>query len=375
MRSPSEGNRPWLAHIFFLFQRHACVCVLVTWCTLLRGGIARDRIESAIYMGSGRLLLPTVVMLALNVMSAVMVALVKVAMAGGLDPLVLVTLQQLAAAIFLCPIAHFIEGKSRPKMTLQIFAYLFVSAALGAAMRQYMVFVGLRYTTATFVSAFSNIAPVLTFVLAVATRSESLHLRAATGAAKLAGTLVSLAGAMLLTFYRGVALTHPNSAHQLHRSPSSPPSPGADSGRRWTLGTVAILGNCVCLACWYLLQGRITRKYPYVYSCNAFLSTFSFLQVVVVGLCVKHNLASWIITNKLQILTILYSGVVATGMSFVLLTWCIQKRGAVFVAAFVPVSQVIVCIMDFTVLHEPLYLGRCKHTYCLPMAWHGVIGI
>ncbi|KAM3293899.1 hypothetical protein ACQJBY_037049 [Aegilops geniculata] len=308
-------------------------------------------------MGSGGLLLPTVVMVVLNVLSAVMVALVKVAMAGDLDPLVLVTLQQLTAAIFLGPIAHFREGKSRPKMTLEIFAYIFISAALGAAMRQYMVFVGLRYTTATFVSAFSNIAPVLTFVLAVATRSESLHLRTATGAAKLAGTLVSLAGAMLLTFYRGVALTHANGAHQLHRPPSSPPSPATDSGRRWTLGTVAILGNCVCLACWYLLQGRIARKYPYVYSCNAFLSTFSFLQAAVVGLCVQRNLSAWIITNKFQILTVLYSGVVATGVSFVLLTWCIQKRGAVFVAAFIPVSQVIVCIMDFTVLHEPLYLG------------------
>ncbi|KAI4973799.1 WAT1-related protein At3g30340-like [Hordeum vulgare subsp. vulgare] len=305
---------------------------------------------------SGGLWLPTAVMLALNVVSAVMVALVKVAMAGGLDPVVLVTLQQLTAAIFLGPIAHFREGKSRPKMTLEIFAYLFASAALGAALRQYMVFVGLRYTTAAFVTAFSNIAPVLTFVLAVATGSESLNLRAATGAAKLAGTLVSLAGAMLLTFYRGVALTHANSAQAVHHS-ASPSPPAADSGRRWTLGTMAILGNCVCLACWYLLQGRIARKYPYVYSCNAFMSTFSFLQVAAVGLCVQHNLAAWIITNKFQILTVLYSGVVATGMSFVLLTWCIEKRGAVFVAAFIPVAQVIVTIMDFTVLHEPLYLG------------------
>jgi len=39
-----------------------------------------------------------------------------------------------------------------------------------AALRQYMIFVALRYTTATFVTAFSNIAPVLTFLLAVATR-------------------------------------------------------------------------------------------------------------------------------------------------------------------------------------------------------------
>lgn len=172
-----------------------------------------------------------------------------------------------------------------------------------------MVFVGLRYTTATFVSAFSNIAPVLTFVLAVATRSESLNLRAATGAAKLAGMLVSLAGAMLLTFYKDVALSHANSAQAVHHSPSPPSSPGAESGRRWTLGTVAILGNCVCLSCWYLLQGRIARKYPYVYSCNAFMSTFSFLQVAAVGLCAHRSLglAAWLVTSKFQILTILYA--------------------------------------------------------------------
>jgi drug/metabolite transporter (DMT)-like permease len=36
-----------------------------------------------------------------------------------------------------------------------------------------MIFIGLRYTTATFVTAFSNIAPVLTFLLAVATRQST----------------------------------------------------------------------------------------------------------------------------------------------------------------------------------------------------------
>jgi drug/metabolite transporter (DMT)-like permease len=70
-----------------------------------------------------------------------------------------------------------------------------------------MIFVALRYTTATFVTAFSNVSPVLTFLLAVATRSETLNLRTGTGGAKLVGTLVSVAGAMVLTFYKGVPLT------------------------------------------------------------------------------------------------------------------------------------------------------------------------
>jgi hypothetical protein len=50
--------------------------------------------------------LPVAVMLFLNVVAAVMVLLVKVAMDGGMNPLVLVTLQQLTASIFLAPIAY-----------------------------------------------------------------------------------------------------------------------------------------------------------------------------------------------------------------------------------------------------------------------------
>uniref|UniRef100_A0A804R4Z3 WAT1-related protein n=1 Tax=Zea mays TaxID=4577 RepID=A0A804R4Z3_MAIZE len=80
-------------------------------------------------LGGG--LLPVAVMLCLNVVAAVMVSLVKVAMDGGMKPLVIVTLQQLTAAVFLAPIAFFKERKSRPKLTLEIFAYIFVSAALG----------------------------------------------------------------------------------------------------------------------------------------------------------------------------------------------------------------------------------------------------
>ncbi|KAL6861670.1 hypothetical protein ACP4OV_017370 [Aristida adscensionis] len=300
---------------------------------------------------------PVVVMLGLNVVAAVMVSLVKVAMDGGMDPLVLVTLQQLTASLFLAPISYIKERKTRPKLTLEILGYLFVSAALGAALRQYMIFVALRYTTATFVTAFSNIAPVLTFLLAVATRSEALNLRSKTGVAKLAGTLVSVGGAMVLTLYRGAALTRAAAPPRGLRHGGHEAAANAAGHGKWTLGTVAILGNCVCLSCWFLLQGRLARKYPHVYSSNAFMSAFSFLQVALVGLSTHRTIAPWIIRSKFQILTVLYAGIVGCGVSFVLLTWCIEKRGPVFVAAFIPVVQIIVLIIDFSILHEQLYLG------------------
>ena len=49
--------------------------------------------------------------------------------------------------------------------------------------------------------------PQCSFVLVVVTHSESLNLRAAIGATKLASTLVQLDGAMVLTFYIGVAFS------------------------------------------------------------------------------------------------------------------------------------------------------------------------
>jgi len=122
--------------------------------------------------------------------------------------------------------------------------------------------------------------------------------------AKLLGTLVSLGGAMVLTLYKGVALTHAAASQQqpLH---SQRPPPG--SRGKWTLGTVAILGNCVCLSCWFLLHGRLSRKYPHVYSCNALMSMLSFLQVAAVGLCTQRSISPWLISSKFQILTVLYS--------------------------------------------------------------------
>jgi hypothetical protein len=60
--------------------------------------------------------LPVAVMFCLNVVAAVMVSLVKVAMDGGMNPLVIVTLQQLTAAVFLAPIAFFKERSVRPSV-------------------------------------------------------------------------------------------------------------------------------------------------------------------------------------------------------------------------------------------------------------------
>lgn len=52
---------------------------------------------------------PVMAMLLFNLISAVMTALVKEALQQGLNSLVLITLRQLVATVFLAPIAYFKE--------------------------------------------------------------------------------------------------------------------------------------------------------------------------------------------------------------------------------------------------------------------------
>jgi large subunit ribosomal protein L9e len=51
-------------------------------------------------------------------------------------------------------------------------------------------------------------------------------------------------------------------------------------------------------------------------------------------------------------------GVGVSGIGYVLMTWCIEKRGPVFTASFMPLIQIIAAVLDLFILHEQLYLGR-----------------
>jgi len=116
---------------------------------------------------------PVIAMLVFDLISAVTTTLIKKALQEGLDRLVLITLRQLVAIVFLALIAYFKERSTRPKLTLEILVYLFFSAAFGAALSQYTFLYGLQYTNAIFAITFTNMAPVLTFLIAVLLRNSA----------------------------------------------------------------------------------------------------------------------------------------------------------------------------------------------------------
>ncbi|XP_010941182.1 WAT1-related protein At3g30340 [Elaeis guineensis] len=298
---------------------------------------------------------PIFVMLAVEVAYAAMNTVIKTATDEGMNGLIFITLRQLIATLFMAPVAYFRERKTRPKLTTEIIVYLFFSAMFGTSLTQYLFFFGLRNTTATFACAFLNMVPVLTFLIALPFRLETLNVKTRAGIAKLLGTIICLVGATLLTFYKGVALT--NTTHQSSVSKQQGRYNASYSTKQWMMGSMAYLAGCLSWSSWFLLQSKVGKKYPALYSGSFLIFFLGFLQGAVLSLATQKSFSVWVLKKKVEIITVIVSGIAGSGFCFLAMSWCVEKRGPVFTAAFTPLLQILVAGIDFSILHEPLYLG------------------
>lgn len=133
-------------------------------------------------------------------------------------------------------------------------------------------------------------------------------MRSKAGAAKILGTLTSLAGVLLLSLYKGVALTHRTTAalSSAHHA-AAPAASDGNAKKGWMLGTVALLANCLFFSFWLLLQTRLTKKYPAIYSSTAIMFFISTLQGGALTVTMERRASLWILTRKVEIVTVLYS--------------------------------------------------------------------
>ncbi|KAH7841173.1 hypothetical protein Vadar_026637 [Vaccinium darrowii] len=302
---------------------------------------------------------PIIVMVAIDFSFAIVNIFLKKVVVGGMDHLVFITYRQCIATIFLAPIAYLSERNRRPKLTFGILCHLFLSAIVGASLTQYFFLLGIQYTSATFSCAFINMVPVITFLMALPFRLENVNIKGSTGVrAKVVGALVCLGGAMILTLYKGSPLF--NYSHLGAETHSLDQAVKLSSGKmkeRWTLGSMALLSGTLLWSSWFLLQSFIAKRYPCQYSSSAIMSFFAAIQSAVLAISMDRNLSMWTLNGKVEILTIMYCGIVGSGMCYVGMAWCVKKRGPLFTAAFNPLVQIMAAMFDIPFLHEELHLG------------------
>ncbi|KAL5551182.1 hypothetical protein UlMin_001358 [Ulmus minor] len=299
---------------------------------------------------------PLMVMVAINFSFAVVNILLKKVLDEGMDHLVLVTYRLSISTIFLAPIGYFWERNNRPKLTLRILCFLFFSAIVGASLTQYLFLLGIQFTSATFACAFINIVPVITFLMALPFGLETVNLKCSSGRAKVIGTLICIGGAALLTLYKGVSLF--NSQATNHAMNNTAKLSFAKRAERWTIGTIALVIGTLSWSSWFLLQSNIGKRYPCQYSSTAIMSFFGAIQSAILSFSTGSNHSVWILKGNIQIATIIFAGMVGSGLGYVGMSWCVKKRGPVFTSAFSPLVQILAAMLDIPLLHEQLYLGN-----------------
>ncbi|WZY73355.1 hypothetical protein YC2023_005595 [Brassica napus] len=181
---------------------------------------------------------------------------------------------------------------------------------------------------------------------------ENIDLVRKHGVAKVLGTLVSIGGATVITLYRGFPIFH--KSHNMHEEERVE----TNSSYNWSLGWLYLMGHCLSWAGWMVLQAPVLKKYPAKLTLTSFTCFFGLVQFLVISLFVETDLNNWIIVSWEELFTILYAGIIASGLVVYLQTWCIYKGGPVFVAVFQPLQTLLVAAMAFIVLGDQLYSGR-----------------
>ncbi|XP_031482293.1 protein WALLS ARE THIN 1-like [Nymphaea colorata] len=278
----------------------------------------------------------------------------RAALNMGVSKVVFPVYRNIIALILLVPFAYFLEKKERPKITPSFLIQFFLLALCGITANQGFYLLGLEHTSPTFASAIQNSVPAITFLMAALLRLEKVHLNRKDGIAKVAGTLLCVGGASIITLYKGPTIIRPyltNSGNEFLLQL------GSTGGKNWTLGCLFLIGHCLSWSGWLVLQAPVLKRYPARLSVTSYTCFFGVIQFLIIAAFIERDSQAWIIRSGGELFTILYAGLVASGIAFAVQIWCIDRGGPVFVAVYQPVQTLVVAIMASVALGEQFYLG------------------
>ncbi|KAF8641685.1 hypothetical protein HU200_067707 [Digitaria exilis] len=277
----------------------------------------------------------------------------RVALDMGVSKMAFLVYRNASALAVVAPFAYFLEKKDRPPVTLHLMAEFFILTVFGITFTQGFYILGLYYLSPTYVSVIQNSIPAITFVMASCLRLEQVNVKTGYGLAKVVGTLLTIAGATIVTLYKGIPLTTHLVGNHILKSTDLVSAPEFT----WIAGCLLILANCLGLSAWMVLQVPVLKKYPAKLSLFAIILAMGLIQLLAVAPFFDNDIMRWKVHSGGELLSILYAGIVATGLAWSLKIWCINKGGPLFVAVFQPLQTVMVAIMAAVFLGDQLYSG------------------
>ncbi|XP_050230769.1 WAT1-related protein At5g07050 [Mercurialis annua] len=300
---------------------------------------------------------PYFAMISLQFGYAGMNIITKVSLNRGMSHYVLVVYRHAIATAVIAPFALFFERKKQPRITFPIFVQLFVLGLLGPVIDQNFYYAGLKYTSPTFSCAMSNMLPAMTFVMAVIFRMEILDMKKIRCQAKLVGTVITVAGAMLMTLYKGPILEMFWSKY-IHPRKSYVTDTNGTTDKDWLKGSILLIIATLAWASLFVLQTKALKTYKnHQLSLTTLVCFFGTIQAIGVTFAMEHKPSAWQIGWDMNLLAAAYAGIVTSSISYYVQGLVIKKKGPVFATAFSPLMMIVVAVMGSFILAEKIFLG------------------
>ncbi|KAG7958902.1 hypothetical protein I3843_10G043300 [Carya illinoinensis] len=316
---------------------------------------------------------PYIAMISLQFGYAGMNIITKVSLNRGMSHYVLVVYRHAFATAAIAPFALVLERKVRPKITFPIFMQIFVLGLLGPVIDQNFYYAGLKFTSPTFACAMSNMLPAMTFVMAVLCRMEKLDMKKVRCQAKVVGTLVTVAGAMLMTLYKGHVINFVWSGLIHHPKSYAPANATGSTDKDWLKGSILLIIATFAWASFFIVQAITMRRYSAQLSLTALVCFLGTLQSTAVTFVMERKPSVWIIGWDMNLLAAAYAGIVSSSIAYYVQGLVMKKRGPVFVTAFSPLMMIIVAIMGSFILAEKMYLGGILGAILIVMGLYSVL--
>ncbi|KAJ4839276.1 hypothetical protein Tsubulata_050011 [Turnera subulata] len=310
-------------------------------------------------------MLPFVAMIAVECTDVGASTLSKAALAKGMSQYVSVVYYNALGTLILLP--YFIlRRKQRPPLTCSLLLKFFL-LALNGSTGQILFLVAVKLSSPTLSSAMANLAPIFTFLLAVIFGMEALNLRRWTSMAKVLGAIVAVTGALIVTLYQGPAILMPApSSHSNHMLLSSDQS-------GWALGGFLLAIVMLFSAVWNIFQKYILKKYPDGMTVVFFFTFFITIQSAIFSLILERDPKAWILDHGIETITIVYTAVFGSLFRISIHTWCLHKKGPVYVAMFKPLGIVVAVILSVTFLGDTLHLGSVIGSVIITVGFYSVM--
>uniref|UniRef100_A0A6M2ECA7 WAT1-related protein n=1 Tax=Populus davidiana TaxID=266767 RepID=A0A6M2ECA7_9ROSI len=274
----------------------------------------------------------------------------KAAMSDGMTNFIFVLYSNALASLILLPSSFFLHRSERPPLTFPVLCGFFLLGLFGW-LAQIFGYAGINLSSATLGTAMLNLIPGLTFILAVAFRMEKLDWRSSSALVKSTGTIVSVAGAFIVCYYKGPPLL-------MAPSTSNLPHELLSQQQNWIIGGLLLAVDCVMASAWLIIQALILKKYPAGLIVVFFYCFTVTILSTIVCLFMERDPGAWSLKPTVRWIAVVYSGVFGSAFQVGISTWCLHKTGPVFVAMFKPLGIVIAAAVSIICLRDTLYLGR-----------------